>query len=361
MRKWITGAAILITLSGNAQDTTTHQQPDTWTISGYVETFYSYDFNKPADNNRPGFLYSHNRHNEFNANLVYLKAAYSKERIRANLALAAGTYVNANYAAEDDVVKNILEANAGYKLSNKRDLWIDMGIFPSHIGFESAVNKDCWTVTRSMMAENSPYYESGAKLNYTTANGKWLFSALALNGWQRIKRVNDNSMMSWGTQVTYKPSGKVTLNYSTFYGTDKPDSARLKRVFHNFYGIFQINDQWALTTGFDIGMEQKEKGRHDMNTWYSPVGILRFAPCTRWAFALRGEYYQDKNAVIIATGTPNGFKTTGVSLNTDFTPTSRISMRVEGRWLKSKDAIFVKNDRAKDNTASLTFSAAISL
>ncbi len=39
----------------------------------YVEAYYHYDFNKPADNNRPGFIYSHNRHNEFNLNLALIK------------------------------------------------------------------------------------------------------------------------------------------------------------------------------------------------------------------------------------------------------------------------------------------------
>ena len=79
----------------------------TLTFSGYAEVYYTYDFNKPADHNRPSFFYSHNRHNEFNLNLGFVKANYSAERIHANVALAAGTYMNANYAAEPGVLKNI--------------------------------------------------------------------------------------------------------------------------------------------------------------------------------------------------------------------------------------------------------------
>lgn len=358
MKLRMTGAAVLLSLAAMAQDTAKQTSP--LTISGYAEAYYSYDFNKPADNNRPGFLYSHNRHNEFTANLAYIKAAYNTERIRANVALAAGTYINANYAAESGVMKNIFEANAGYKVSTKHNLWFDIGIFPSHIGFESAVSKDCWALTRSLMAENSPYYESGAKLTYSTNDGKWTFSALALNGWQRIKRVDANSKMNWGTQVAYKPTSRITLNYSTFYGSDKPDSVRLNRLFHNIYGIFQFADQWGFTAGLDIGTEQKTKGGSAMNTWYSPVGILRFTPVSKWAFALRGEYYEDKNGVIIATGTPNGFRTSGISINADYLPFSNLALRAEARWLKSKDAIFSKDDIATDNTTTVTFSAAVS-
>jgi hypothetical protein len=358
MKKFIAIALVLNVATGLAQDTT--KRKDQFTVSGYVEAYYSYDLNKPVDNNRPAFLYSHNRSNEFNINLAYVKGSYSTERVRANLALAAGTYMNANYAAEPGVLKNIFEANVGFKLSKKKNLWFDMGILPSHIGLESAISKDCRTVTRSLMAENSPYYESGAKLSYTADNGKWLFSALALNGWQRIQRVAGNSLMSWGTQVQYKPTDKVLLNYSTFLGTDKPDSVRLWRYFHNLYGIIQLNDKVEASFCFDIGQEQETKGNSKMNTWYTPAVILRYAPVDQWAFAVRGEYYSDEHGVIICTGTPNGFKTTGFSANVDYLPVKNIALRLEGRTLNSKDKIFIKDENVTGSNTAVTFSAAVS-
>jgi hypothetical protein len=168
-----------------------------------------------------------------------------------------GTYANANLAAEPGVLKNVYEANAGVKISSKKNLWIDAGIFSSHIGFESAIGKDCWTMTRSLVADNSPYYEAGAKISYTTDNGKWFLSGLILNGWQRIQRVDGNSLPSFGTQVKFKPSSSITLNSSTFIGTDKPDSARQMRYFHNFYSIVQLSPKLGATVGFDYGIEQK--------------------------------------------------------------------------------------------------------
>lgn len=330
------------------------------TISGYAEAYYQYDFNKPADNNRPGFIYSHNRHNEFNLNLGFVKANYTAERVRANLALGAGTYMNANYAAEPGVLKNIVEANAGIKISKKKNLWIDAGIMPSHIGFESAVSKDCWTLTRSILADNSPYFEAGAKISYTTDDGKWMISGMALNGWQRITRVSGNSLMSWGAQIQYKPSAKVLLNYSNFIGSDKPDSARLSRLFHNFYGIFNISDKFGVTLGFDMGTEEKLPGSTDNNIWYAPVIIVKYAPNSKWAFAGRVEHYNDKNGVIIATGSPNGFQTTGYSLNIDHSPAKNVLVRLELRSLVSKDNIFVKPSGFGSSNTFITSSIAVS-
>jgi hypothetical protein len=337
-----------------AQDST-KEKSSLISLSGFVEAYYSYDFNKPADNNRPSFLYSHNRHNEFNINLAYLKGSYTAERTRANIALGVGTYMNANYAAEPGVLKNIYEADAGMKISKNKNLWIDAGVLPSHIGFESAHSPECWILTRSIIADNSPYFEGGAKVTYTTDNSKWLVSALALNGWQRIQRVPGNSLMSWGTQVQFKPSGKLTLNYSTFFGTDKPDSSRQWRHFHNVYGIYQINQKWGLILDFDIGREQKSKGSNEYNTWWGTAGILRFTPNINWAFALRGESYYDKNGVIISTGTINGFKTFGTSFNIDRNIGDKLLWRTEIRTLSSGDKIFVKeNELVKNNTAVTT-------
>lgn len=358
-KQLITFAAILFGFTALPQDTT-NQQSKSLNFSGYVETYYSYDFNKPFDNYRPFFLYSHNRHNEFNVNLAYVKGSYSAKQVRAHLAVAVGTYMNANYATEPGVLRNIYEASAGLKLSRNKNLWIDVGIFPSHIGFESAHAPSCWTLTRSMIAENSPYYESGARLTYITNNGTWLLSVLAMNGWQRIQRVNGNSLMSWGTQFQYNPSEKVTLNYSNFLGTDTPDSIRRWRYFHDLYGTFQISDKFGLVVGVDIGQQQNNRAGSKKNTWYGTSGILRFKLSNEWAIALRGEYYSDENGVIISTGTSNGFKTGGASLNIDKSFGDNFLWRVELRTLSSRDAIFIKeiSERIKHNTAITTSLAA---
>ena len=329
-------------------------------FSAYVEVYYSYDFNTPANNERPAFFYSHNRHNEFNLNLGFLKGSYNTEKVRANLAIAAGSYMNVNYAAETGVLKNVLEANAGIKISKKKNLWVDVGIFSSHVGFESAISKDCWTLTRSILADNSPYFESGAKLTYTSNNNKWVASGLVLNGWQRIKRVDANSLMSYGTQLQYKPNTTTTFNYSTFIGTDKPDSARLWRYFHNVYGIFNVTSKFGITAGFDIGSEQRTKRSSDFNTWYSPVLILKYAVSPKFAIAARGEYYSDKKGVIIASGTPNGFQTAGYSLNLDYAPIPNAVIRLEVRSLKSKDDVFTKGSDVTNNNTFITSSIAVS-
>lgn len=329
-------------------------------VSGYLETYYCYDFSKPSDHNRPAFLYCYNRHNEVNLNFGFVKAAYQKNNIRANFGLMAGTYPNANLATEPGLLKNIYEGNIGVKLSKNKNIWVDAGIFPSHIGFESAIGKDCANLTRSILAENTPYYESGIKLSATSTNGKWFGSVLLLNGWQRIQRVSGNNTPAFGHQLTFKPNSKITLNSSSFVGNTKPDTAMQMRYFHNFYGQFQVHRKLGITIGFDIGWEQKAEDKSIYNTWYSPVLIARYSLTNKLSISVRGEYYSDKNQVIISTGTPNGFQTYGYSLNIDYAIAENIMWRLEGRGFTSKDAVFMEKNQATNQNNFITTSLAIS-
>ncbi|WP_329806617.1 porin [Flavobacterium facile] len=343
---------------GNAQEAAKEKSP--LTFSGYLEAYYSYDFGNPDNHLRPGFAYSHNKHNELNLNLGMAKVNYAKDNIRGNFALMGGTYAQYNLAAEQDLMKNIYEANVGVKISAKHNLWVDAGVMPSHIGFESAIGKDCQTLTRSLLADNSPYYEAGAKIGYTSKSEKWYVAALYLNGWQRIQKVDGNQTPAFGTQVTYKPSGKTTLNWSTYVGNEQPNKDRKWRYFNNIYGQFKVSEKTNLLAGFDIGAQQTLKGSSAYETWYSPVIIAQYKPTAKIQLAARGEYYQDKNGVIIATGTENGFKTFGYSANFDYLVSDNAMFRIEARSLNSKDAIFLRNNNPTDSNFFITTSLAIS-
>lgn len=341
-----------------AQNDSIWQQKPTLNLSGFLDVFYVYDFNQPQGTERQPFLFNHNRHNEFNLNLGFVKLGLEHSKYRANLALQTGTYSNDNYSAEPGLLKNIFEANVGLSLNKKNNLWIDAGVFASHIGFESAISSDNWTMTRSLLAENSPYFLSGAKLTYNP-NDKLEIAGLIVNGWQRIQRLQGNSLPSFGTQINYSPTEKISFNWSTFIGTVDPDTTRRMRYFNNFYGQFQFTDKFGLIAGFDIGTQQRTKNSSVYDLWFSPVLIGQFSIKKNWKTAIRAEYYQDETGIIIPTSTPNGFKTAGLSLNFDYSPTENIICRLEGRWLNSRDQIFETKTALTDNNFIIATSIAI--
>lgn len=365
MKAFLIGTALVITsVASSAQQADSSSR---LTITGYLEAYYTHDFTAPKTaQERPGFLYNHKRNREVNINLAFVKMAYTSDRVRGNLALQAGTYAQYNYAAEQDLVKPVFEANAGVKLAKNSDLWLDAGIFTSHIGFESAISKDCWTLTRSMLAENSPYYLSGAKLTYTTPNGKWTLLGSVVNGWQRVKRLDGYSGPSVSTQVQFRPSSKLTLNWSTFVGSDRADSLRQGRVFNNVYAIINPAERVGLIVGFDIGADRKpvvgtggsQRAGSGRYVWYSPVVIARYKTTDRSYVNGRVEYYDDRNGVII--GTPD-FQTWGYSVGYDYAILPNALLRAEGKVYTGKNAVFDTGNGLNRTNTSLTTSLAVSI
>ena len=61
-------------------------------VSAYIETYYSYDFSKPFNNEKPDFNYNYKKHNQLNINLAFVKMAYQTSHLRSNLALMIGNF-----------------------------------------------------------------------------------------------------------------------------------------------------------------------------------------------------------------------------------------------------------------------------
>jgi hypothetical protein len=316
-----------------------------FSFSGYIETFFGFDPNQPFNNQRPSFLYSFNRHNEVNLNLGYLEAGYNVENFRAKLALMTGTYAQHNLAHEPGVLRNILEAYVGFRLNQAKNFWLDVGVFDSHIGFEDARGVNCLTLTRSMAAENSPYYLSGVRLAYESDNEKWYLSGLVVNGWQRIRRLDGSRALNFGHQITYNPNNKITLNSSSFIGSDAPDSLNQKRYFHNFFTALNLTEKLTVILGFDIGFEVFK--RQDNAVWYTPLGVVSYRVNQKLRVSGRAEQFTDRNNIIIAANDNfTGFSAYGFSLNTDYFIGERFLLRFEGRTFNASNAIFENSSQA---------------
>ncbi|MDP4197480.1 MAG: porin [Bacteroidota bacterium] len=338
---------------------TVAQQPEqnkfSWTIS--FETYYLYDFNKPASKQLPGYLYSHSKNNQFSINYALLDVHYIDSSMHVNLGLISGDYSQRNYSVEPETYRHLFEANIGFQIWNR--LWIDAGIMSSHIGLESAITYDNLTLTHSIMAHNSPFYETGIKLSYSTGN--WILAFLILNGWQNINDNNNNKAI--GAQVQWKPSDKLLLNSSSFIGdgTNLPDSLSVTRYFHDFYFTYSLTNEISLAGTYDIGIQQKSQGASDYYTWWGSALVLKYKFNNNLSVSARGEYFDDKNQVIVKTATLDGFQVSGLSINLDYLAKGNILLRLEAKHLNSKDNLFQKDKSLTDSCNMLISSIAVKL
>jgi hypothetical protein len=315
-----------------------------FTTRFYIDAYYSYDFNKPLTREKAPFLYNHKKHNGIHANLALASVSYKSDIIRANVGLMTGTYSKYNLSNEPGLLRHLFEANAGIKITKNRNLWLDVGVMPSHIGFESAISKDCWTSTRSILAENTPYYESGLRLSQISKNDKLYAAVFLLNGWQRTKILRSNLIPSFGTQVTYKHTSDLTINWSTFLGNIKPDSISQWRYLNNFYAVYQLTKKFGITVGLDHGVEQKQNRSSKLNIWYSPILITRFQS-KQWSFAARIEYYRDRYGVVVPLVKDQFFQMQAYSLNIDRKIGRNYLWRLEWRYFNNVTPYFFKHSR----------------
>jgi len=322
---------------------TTHPSPDTTvTVSfgGFVDSYYAYDFGRPANFDRP-FTTQAARHNEFNVNLAYIEAKLSGSRLRGRLALQAGTSVQSNYAAEPaigavsgpDLSRFIQEAVVGYQISPS--LWVDGGIFLSHIGMESFISRDNLTYTRSLSADFTPYYESGVKLTWQ-ATPKLTALFTVVNGWQNISENNQDKAV--GARLDYAQSPNTTFSYYNFIGNEV-SSGRL-RIFNGVGFKSGVTPAFTLQGNFDYGTQQKAPT--GSSPWWSTglTGKLQVEPAV--GVSGRIEYYHDTDNVIVSTALTGGFKATTSSLGIDVSPigTPRFLWRNELRGTWAAESIF---------------------
>jgi hypothetical protein len=300
-------------------------------FSGFGEAYFTLPLNENNSNEKDAYLYNHKRNNEIAINLLMLKAAYTTTNTRANLAIMAGNYAQYNLAAEPTWAQFIYEANAGIKLSKKNNLWLDVGIMPSHIGFETAISTDCWTLTRSLVADNSPYYESGARLAYTNKKGNLNINLFALNGWQTIQMSKYNNKISSGLQVNYMPNSKLTLNYSNFIGQVNTAANNNTRVYNNLFAKYD-GAKFGIIAGLDVGLDFN---KNNNLLWYTPVIITKYPVNKKVTLAARAEGFMDEeNALNFAESS----KLLAFSLNTD------VAINKPTLWRTELKAITAYND-----------------
>ena len=325
-------------------------------LSAFVDVYFAYDLGRSQDDERPAFLYQYDRHNEVDLNLGLVRLDLDRGRYRVVLGLMAGTYAQANLIGEPELLRNVFEASVGISLAKDSSLWLDAGVLPSHIGAEGAIGIDNWTLTRSIAAENSPYYLSGARLSWKPSH-RWDLAILFVNGWQRIRRVQNNTPC-FGTQIVLRPSDHWSLNWSTFLGSDVPDSVGSYRIFNNAHAKWE-QGKWGIQLGFDIGLQERSVSMGDAwSVWYTPMLILRRQLTPRLFGVARGEYYADPDQVILRTGTVHGFTTFGYSLGCDLNIIDEVWCRLEGRTFHGVDAIYESIHGPFQDNTSITVSLA---
>ena len=318
-------------------------------FGGFVDGYYAWDFDRPPTIDRSfaggaPFMTQPARHNEFNVNLAYIDVKAEGPTVHGRLALQAGTSVQANYAGEATIGqisgpslgRLMQEAYGGVKLANA--LWVDAGIFFSHLGMESWISRDNPTYTRSLVAEYSPYYQSGARLVWT-ASTKLTAQLDVVNGWQNISE--NNSGKGAGIRLDYTPATGTTVSYYDFFSDE---AGNRLRTFNGVGARYAVG-RWTLLGEADVGTQSESAADGGTATWSGFQATGRVQLTSVVAISGRVERYADPEQVLIVTGSFDGvpnpaFEANGASIGVDVAPQSRALWRTELRGFRNRKAVF---------------------
>lgn len=318
-------------------------------VGAFVDGYFAWDFGRPPSFDRSfaggvPFTTQPSRHNEFNINLAFVEVKLDAPHYRGRVALQTGTSVQSNYAGEPtngtisgpSLGRMIQEAVVGLKLSE--NLWVDGGIFYSHMGMESWASRDNVTYSRSLVGDYSPYYQSGVKLTWAPTP-KLTAQLDVVNGWQNISE--NNTGKGAGVRLDYAATPATTLSYYNFFSNEA--GTRL-RTF-NGIGAKQTSGRLTLVGQVDVGSQARAVGQSGQSTWYGWMAVARVQTTPVVAVVFRAEGYDDRDQVILSTGSFNeranpAFRAIGGSFGVDVTPYARVAWRNELRGWRNDKPLF---------------------
>lgn len=319
-------------------------------VGGYVDSYYGYNFNRPSGGTNPYFVNSA-RHNELTINLAYVDVHYKSKYMRARFVPGFGTYMDANYQNEPGSLKNMVEANAGVLISEKRQIWIDVGVLGSPYTNESAISKNQLMYTRSFAPENVPYYITGAKLSVPISEKVSAYFYL-INGWQVIQ--DNNAGKSLGTQLEYRPNKKMLFNWNTYTGDERSDqnTDNRMRYFNDFYWVYNSGGKFSATSCFYFGFQ--EKANAPTARWWQANFIANYAFNDMVSLSARIEHFDDEGALYptAITGVP-GFRASSTGGCVNFKLHKWALARFEARQFFSTDDVYYDRNNVPTGNATL--------
>jgi hypothetical protein len=307
------------------------ESPEEISFSAYVDTYYAHDFNHLPTRYRPYTTQPYYT-DEAALNLGYVDTKVDTGTYHGRLAVQYGSSVIANYAGEPhEFFRYLQEAYAGIDVSKR--LVIDAGSFFSHIGMETWISRDNYTPSRSLMADYSPYYQTGARAIYQVSDA--MSAQLHLvRGWQNM---SDNADPALGTQLSYSTCESLTLTHNTLitnvHGT---------RVFNNFIVDARFTPAFGIKGSYDLGIQE----RRDESTalWRGWAIIPHYTINDTFAVAGRVEQFYDPHGVVLQSLSGLSFDATGLSVNLDTTLTPGLVWRNEYRVFMATNDVFPRRE-----------------
>jgi CRISPR-associated Cas5-like protein len=268
-------------------------------FSGFADTYYGYNFNRPPSRKNPLRNFDLN-HNQFSLNLIELAMERKADPLGFRLDLNFGDTAKFVHAAEpggSDVYQYLQQAYVTYKAPLGKGLSVDVGKFVTHMGAEVIETPSNYNYSRSLLFSWAiPYYHFGARVSYPLSD-KLTVAGLLVNGWNNV--VDNNGGKSVGLSVNITPFRKLNLIQNYIVGAEQLNNSDDRRHVLDTVLTVNASDRFLLMFNYDYGMDRVQAERV---RWQGVAGYFRIALTPWFAITPRVEWFDD----------PQGF-TTGLA------------------------------------------------
>ena len=259
-------------------------------LTSFVDTYYSYDFNKPTGD--VPLRNFDSKHNTFQLGLIEVageQKVTTSNRLGFRVDLDFGPVTETVHAAEPgglEFLKNIEQAYGSYLFGKK--LQVDVGKFVTPAGAEVIEAKDNWNYSRSLLfALAIPYYHAGLRATYPFSD-KVSVTGMVVNGWNDV--VDNNSGKTWGLSATLKPNATLNLVQNFIGGPEQKDDSHDKRFLSDTVVTVNATSKLSLMANYDYGRD------HVVGvpvSWQGVAAYARLQALPAWALIPRFEWFDD--------------------------------------------------------------------
>ncbi|MEX0812522.1 MAG: porin [Chitinophagales bacterium] len=316
--------AVLITgtnVSAQVADTTITEKKGffrkgAFSFSGSLDTYYSYNFNKPGPLENGGttgvgriFDLEHNR---IAFGMLRTMVAYETEKTEIVGELAFGPA--AELANFGNTGTSILIKQAYIKHSLGKKFSFKVGQFGTHIGYELVDANANFNYSLSYLFGNGPFYHTGLLLNYAFSDKVQVMAGI-VNGWDNIS--DNNKGKSFVGQLALSPSDDFEL-YLNWIGGNEDGSEITGDSTKSYKQMVDLTSTYSVTEKFNIGVNAAfgtyKFDNNNFSAWGGAALYLNYNFTDLFAIGTRVEYFDDDRGVQYL-----GAKYTGLTLTGIFT------------------------------------------
>ncbi|MFC3417532.1 outer membrane beta-barrel protein [Algoriphagus hitonicola] len=292
-------------------------------LGGYLETFYSYNFNKPSNNINAlrGFDFIANSLTVGNF-VIGTDARYKNfsTRLAINIGMTPSQFYkqepvtpasNMVPSLSSSTWQMIQEALISYDFERIKGLTVQMGIMATPIGVEglpsfqtwvgSAKNhhmhkkdyRENWNFSRSNAFIHVPDYHSGIRMLYTP-DEKSTYSLYLINGQNMVTDNNPQKTLALSYLWTPKPGFYLSALYMG--GNERPTGSvegKSWRHLFDFHTKFQLSPKLTLMAQFVPGFETTEVGT---NSFVINAVYLKYDLSEKTNLAMRYEHLLERKS-----------------------------------------------------------------